>query len=137
VTRAGGILAEPGTHLADDAGAPHLFATPVSAHLMGHWSRDLGARTCRRRYRRRPADGLFGIGGAACYARVAADLMLFDPRTVARGASGGARLPAGAARSPPRRSAARRGSAAPSGDPKGFCVDKTARPGAVIRQFAS
>jgi len=55
--------------------------------------------------------------------------MLFDPKTVARGAKRRAHdLPAGAARLTTSRSACTAcGSTHPCADHKGFCVDKAAR----------
>ena len=70
----------------------------------------------------------------------AADLMLFDPRTVARGPKRRAHdLPAGAARL--TTSAVGLHGVWINGtrvaDKAGFCVDKAARPGEVLRSFAA
>jgi N-acyl-D-aspartate/D-glutamate deacylase len=70
----------------------------------------------------------------------AADLMMFDPRTVARGPKRRAHdLPAGAAR-------LTAGAVGLTGvwingqrvtDQKGFCADPASRPGQVLRSFAA
>ena len=70
----------------------------------------------------------------------AADLMLFDPATVARGPKRRAHdLPAGAARL--TSSALGLHGVWINGtrvtDAKGFCADRSARPGEVIRSFAA
>jgi len=75
---------------------------------MGHWSRDLGVLDLPQAVHRltgQPAK-LFGIEGRGLLREgYAADLMLFDPRTVARGPSGGPTICRRARRgSPPARS---------------------------------
>jgi N-acyl-D-aspartate/D-glutamate deacylase len=142
----GRILADPNTHISlSDAGAHLTFFCDAGfgLHLMGHWSRDLGVLDLPQAVHRltgQPAK-LFGIKNRGLLREgYAADLMLFDPKTVARGAKRRAHdLPAGAARL--TTSAIGLHGVWINGthvaDPKGFCVDKTARPGEVIRQFAS
>ena len=70
----------------------------------------------------------------------AADLMLFDPKTVARGPKRRTHdLPSGAS----RLTASAVGlhgvwiNGLHVADEKGFCVDKSARPGEVMRKFAA
>jgi N-acyl-D-aspartate/D-glutamate deacylase len=142
----GRILADPNTHISlSDAGAHLTFFCDAGfgLHLMGHWSRDLGVLDLPQAVHRltgQPAK-LFGIKNRGLLREgYAADLMLFDPKTVARGAKRRAHdLPAGAARL--TTSAVGLHGVWINGthvaDHKGFCVDKTARPGEVIRQFAS
>jgi N-acyl-D-amino-acid deacylase len=142
----GRILADPNTHISlSDAGAHLTFFCDAGfgLHLMGHWSRDLGVLDLPQAVHRltgQPAR-LFGIKNRGLLREgYAADLMLFDPETVARGAKRRAHdLPAGAARL--TTSAVGLHGVWINGthvaDPKGFCADKTARPGEVIRQFAS
>jgi N-acyl-D-amino-acid deacylase len=142
----GRILADPNTHISlSDAGAHLTFFCDAGfgLHLMGHWSRDLGVLDLPQAVHRltgQPAR-LFGIKNRGLLREgYAADLMLFDPRTVARGAKRRAHdLPAGAARL--TTSAVGLHGVWINGthvaDQKGFCVDKAARPGEVIRQFAS
>ena len=78
-------------------------ATPgFGLHLMGHWSRDLGVLDLPQAVHRltgQPAR-LFGLKDRGLLREgYAADLMLFDPKTVARGPKRRAHdLPAGAAR---------------------------------------
>jgi N-acyl-D-aspartate/D-glutamate deacylase len=87
-----------------DAGAHLTFFNDAGfgLHLLGHWSRDLGAMPLAEAVRRltsHPADvlGLRGRGTIAPGA--AADLLLFDPATVGRGPKRRVHdLPAGAAR---------------------------------------
>src|SRR5262249_57462308 len=84
---------------------------------------------------------LFGIDGRGLLREgYAADLMLFDPRTVARGAKRRAHdLPAGAARLTTS-AIGLQGvwiNGARVADAKGFCADRAARPGEVIRSFAA
>jgi N-acyl-D-aspartate/D-glutamate deacylase len=110
---------------------------------MGHWSRDLGVLDLPQAVHRltgQPAK-LFGIRNRGFLREgYAADLMLFDPKTVARGAKRRAHdLPAGAARL--TTSAVGLHGVWINGtkvaDQKGFCADKTARPGEVIRSFTA
>jgi N-acyl-D-amino-acid deacylase len=73
-----------------DAGAHLTFFNDAGfgLHLLGHWVRERGALTLPEAVRRltsAPA-GLFGIRGrGALKPGYAADLMLFDPKTVGRG----------------------------------------------------
>ena len=110
---------------------------------MGHWSRDLGVLDLPQAVHRltgQPAK-LFGLQGRGLLRDgYAADLMLFDPKTVARGPKKRAHdLPAGAARL--TTSAVGLHGVWINGtqvtDDKGFCAERTARPGEVIRQFAA
>src|SRR5262245_66552974 len=85
--------------------------------------------------------GIFGTEGRGLLREGhAADLMLFDPKTVARGPKRRAHdLPAGAA----RLTASAVGlhgvwiNGARAADEKGFCADPRSRPGKVIRDFAA
>jgi N-acyl-D-amino-acid deacylase len=87
-----------------DAGAHLTFFNDAGfgLHLLGHWARDLGAMRlaeAARRLTSHPAHvlGLRQRGRIA--AGFAADLLLFDPRTVGRGPKRRVHdLPAGAAR---------------------------------------
>jgi N-acyl-D-aspartate/D-glutamate deacylase len=142
----GKILADPGTHISlSDAGAHLTFFCDAGfgLHLLGHWSRDLGVLDIAQAVHRlsgQPAK-LFGIQGRGLLKEgYAADLMLFDPATVARGPKRRAHdLPAGAARLT--------GSAvglhgvwingAHVTDAQGFCADPKSRPGEVLRSFAA
>lgn len=142
----GKILADPNTHISlSDAGAHLTFFCDAGfgLHLLGHWSRDLGVLDLPQAVHRltgQPAK-LFGIQDRGLLrAGYAADLMLFDPKTVARGPKRRAHdLPAGAARLT--------GSAvglqgvwvngAHVADAQGFCADPKSRPGEVLRRFAS
>jgi N-acyl-D-amino-acid deacylase len=142
----GKILADPDTHISlSDAGAHLTFFCDAGfgLHLLGHWSRDLGVLDLPQAVHRltgQPAK-LFGIDGRGLLREgYAADLMLFDPRTVARGAKRRAHdLPAGAARL--TTSAIGLQGVWINGtrvaDAKGFCADRAARPGEVIRSFAA
>jgi N-acyl-D-amino-acid deacylase len=142
----GRILADPNTHISlSDAGAHLTFFCDAGfgLHLMGHWSRDLGVLDLPQAVHRltgQPAK-LFGIKNRGLLREgYAADLMLFDPKTVARGAKRRAHdLPAGAARL--TTSAVGLHGVWINGtkvaDQKGFCVDRTARPGEVMRSFAA
>ncbi len=145
-TEVGKILADPNTHISlSDAGAHLTFFCDAGfgLHLLGHWSRDLGVLDLAQAVHRltgQPAK-LFGIEGRGLLREgYAADLMLFDPRTVDRGPKRRTHdLPAGAARLT--------GSAVGlqgvwiNGqrvtDPKGFCADPASRPGKVLRSFAA
>jgi N-acyl-D-amino-acid deacylase len=142
----GKILADPNTHISlSDAGAHLTFFCDAGfgLHLMGHWSRDLGVLDLPQAVHRltgQPAK-LFGIEGRGLLREgYAADLMLFDPKTVDRGPKRRAHdLPAGAARLT--------GSAVGlhgvwiNGqrvtDAKGFCADPKSRPGKVLRSFTA
>ncbi len=140
------ILADPNTHISlSDAGAHLTFFCDAGfgLHLMGHWSRDLGVLDLAQAVHRltgQPAT-LFGIRNRGLVREgYAADLMLFDPRTVARGPKRRAHdLPSGAARL--TTSAVGLHGVWINGtrvaDQKGFCVDPKARPGEVLRNFMS
>jgi len=73
-----------------DAGAHLTFFNDAGfgLHLLGHWSRDLGAMPLTEAVRRltsQPA-GVFGMTDRGVLREgLAADLLLFDPATVARG----------------------------------------------------
>ncbi|WP_395714563.1 amidohydrolase family protein [Reyranella sp.] len=145
-TAVGRILADPNTHISlSDAGAHLTFFCDAGfgLHLMGHWSRDLGVLDLAQAVHRltgQPAK-LFGIANRGVLAEgKAADLMLFDPATVARGPKRRVHdLPAGAA----RLTASAVGlhgvwiNGAHVADDKGFCADPSSRPGEVIRRFAA
>jgi N-acyl-D-aspartate/D-glutamate deacylase len=142
----GKILADPNTHISlSDAGAHLTFFCDAGfgLHLMGHWSRDLGVLDLPQAVHRltgQPAK-LFGIRNRGLLREgYAADLMLFDPKTVARGAKRRAHdLPAGAARLTTS-AVGLQGvwiNGTKVADQTGFCVDRTARPGEVLRQFAA
>jgi N-acyl-D-aspartate/D-glutamate deacylase len=142
----GKILADPGTHISlSDAGAHLTFFCDAGfgLHLLGHWSRDLGVLDLPQAVHRltgQPAK-LFGIRGRGLLREgYAADLMLFDPKTVARGPKRRAHdLPSGAA----RLTASAVGlhgvwvNGARVADHKGFCADPASRPGEVLRSFAA
>jgi N-acyl-D-aspartate/D-glutamate deacylase len=140
----GRILADPNTHISlSDAGAHLTFFCDAGfgLHLMGHWSRDLGVLDLPQAVHRltgQPAR-LFGIPDRGLLREgLAADLMLFDPKTVARGPKRRAHdLPAGAARLT--------GSAvglhgvwvngSRVANAQGLCAEPAARPGQVLRRF--
>jgi N-acyl-D-amino-acid deacylase len=142
----GKILADPDIHISlSDAGAHLTFFCDAGfgLHLLGHWSRDLGVLDLPQAVRRltgQPAK-LFGIQGRGFLRQgYAADLMLFDRKTVARGPKRRAHdLPSGAARLT--------GSAiglhgvwvngTHVADGNGFCAEPKGRPGEVLRHFAS
>jgi len=142
----GKILADPNTHISlSDAGAHLTFFCDAGfgLHLMGHWSRELGVLDLPQAVHRltgQPAR-LFGLKGRGLLREgYAADLMLFDPKTVARGPKRRAHdLPAGAA----RLTASAVGlhgvwiNGTKTADEKGFCIDPAARPGTVLRDFAA
>ena len=142
----GKILADPNTHISlSDAGAHLTFFCDAGfgLHLMGHWSRDLGVLDLPHAVHRltgQPAK-LFGIQNRGLVREgYAADLMLFDPATVARGPKKRAHdLPAGAA----RLTASAVGlhgvwiNGAQVTDTKGFCADPKSRPGQVLRRFTA
>ncbi len=145
-TEVGKILADPNTHISlSDAGAHLTFFCDAGfgLHLMGHWSRDLGVMDLPQAVHRltgQPAK-LFSIEGRGLLkGGYAADLMLFDPKTVDRGPKRRAHdLPAGAARLT--------GSAVglhgvwingqQVTNDKGFCADPKSRPGKVLRSFTA
>ncbi len=145
-TEVGKILADPNTHISlSDAGAHLTFFCDAGfgLHLMGHWTRDLGVLDLPQAVHRltgQPAK-LFGIQNRGLLREgYAADLMLFDPKTVDRGPKRRAHdLPSGAARLT--------GSAiglhgvwvngARVANGKGFCADPKSRPGEVLRSFAA
>ena len=101
----GRILQDPATHISlSDAGAHLTFLCDAGfgLHLLGHWSRDNGVLDTAQAVHRltgQPA-ALFGIEDRGRLRQgMAADLMLFDPKTVARGPKRRAHdLPTGAAR---------------------------------------
>ncbi|HKV15929.1 MAG TPA: amidohydrolase family protein [Reyranella sp.] len=142
----GKILADPGTHISlSDAGAHLTFFCDAGfgLHLLGHWSRDLGVLDLPQAVHRltgQPAK-LFGIRNRGLLREgYAADLMLFDPKTVARGPKRRAHdLPSGAARL--TASAVGLHGVWVNGmrvaDHKGFCADPASRPGEVLRSFAN
>lgn len=142
----GKILADPNTHISlSDAGAHLTFFCDAGfgLHLLGHWSRELGVLDLPQAVHRlsgQPAS-LFGIQGRGVLKEgYAADLMLFDKATVARGPKRRAHdLPSGAA----RLTAGAVGlhgvwiNGAHVTDAKGFCADPQSRPGEVLRSFTS
>ena len=142
----GRILADPDTHISlSDAGAHLTFFCDAGfgLHLLGHWSRDLGVLDLPQAVHRltgQPA-AIFGIAARGLLREgYAADLMLFDPKTVARGPKRRSHdLPAGAARL--TTSAVGLQGVWINGtrvaDAKGFCADRAVRPGEVIRSFAA
>jgi N-acyl-D-aspartate/D-glutamate deacylase len=143
-TAVGRILADPNTHISlSDAGAHLTFFCDAGfgLHLLGHWSRDLGVLDLPQAVHRltgQPAK-LFGIPGRGLLREgYAADLMLFDPATVARAPNRRAHdLPAGAARLTTG-AVGLQGvwvNGAKLADEKGLCADPAARPGAVLRAF--
>ena len=141
----GKILADPNTHISlSDAGAHLTFFCDAGfgLHLMGHWTRDLGVLDLPQAVHRltgQPAT-LFGIEGRGFLREgYAADLMLFDPKSVARGPKRRAHdLPSGAARL--TASAIGLHGVWINGqhvtNEKGFCADPKSRPGQVLRRFA-
>ncbi len=142
----GKILADPDTHISlSDAGAHLTFFCDAGfgLHLLGHWSRDLGVLDLPQAVHRlsgQPAR-LFGIEGRGLLREgYAADLMLFDPKTVARGPKRRAHdLPAGAARL--TADAVGLHGVWINGqhvtDANGFCADPKSRPGRVLRSFSA
>jgi N-acyl-D-aspartate/D-glutamate deacylase len=142
----GRILADPNTHISlSDAGAHLTFFCDAAfgLHLLGHWSRDLGVLDLPQAVHRlsgQPAK-LFGLQGRGILKEgYAADLMLFDKTTVARGPKRRAHdLPAGAA----RLTASAIGlhgvwiNGARVAGAKGFCADPESRPGEVLRSFSA
>lgn len=99
------LIADPDTYITlSDAGAHLTFLCDAGfgLHLLGHWTRDLNVFSLEQAVYRltgHPAE-LFGIRDrGALKPGHAADLFLFDPETVARGAKKRLRdLPGGAAR---------------------------------------
>ena len=87
-----------------DAGAHLTFFNDAGfgLHLLGHWARDRGAMTMEEAVRRvtsHPAQVLGLSGRGVIREGCAADLLLFDPRTVGRGPKRRVRdLPADGAR---------------------------------------
>lgn len=142
----GRILADPSTHISlSDAGAHLTFFCDAGfgLHLMGHWSRDKDVMSLEQAVHRltgQPAT-LFGIQDRGFLrAGQAADLLLFDPKTVGRGPKKRVfDLPSGAA----RLTAGGQGvhgvwvNGTRVADAKGLCVDRSARPGKVLRDFAA
>jgi N-acyl-D-amino-acid deacylase len=142
----GRILADPNTHISlSDAGAHLTFFCDAGfgLHLLGHWSRELGVLDLPQAVHRltgQPAK-LFGIQGRGLLSEGhAADLMLFDPKTVARGPKRRAHdLPSGAA----RLTASAIGlhgvwvNGTRVANDKGLCADPRSRPGEVLRSFAA
>jgi len=142
----GKILADPNTHISlSDAGAHLTFFCDAAfgLHLLGHWSRDLGVLDLPQAVHRlsgQPAQ-LFGLQGRGLLKQgYAADLMLFDPKTVARGPKRRAHdLPAGAARLTTS-AVGLHGvwiNGAQVTDANGFCAGPKSRPGEVLRSFAA
>ncbi|HEX2892243.1 amidohydrolase family protein [Vineibacter terrae] len=142
----GRILADPDTHISlSDAGAHLTFFCDAGfgLHLMGHWSRDLGVLDLAQAVHRltgQPAR-LFGLQDRGLLRQGhAADLMLFDPATVARGPKRRVHdLPSGAARL--TTSAVGLHGVWVNGtrmaDARGLCADPASRPGEVLRRFSS
>lgn len=142
----GRILADPATHISlSDAGAHLTFFCDAGfgLHLMGHWSRDRGVMSLEQAVHRlsgQPAQ-LFGIQDRGFLREgQAADLLLFDPKTVGRGPKKRVfDLPSGAA----RLTAGGLGvhgvwvNGTRVADAQGLCVDRDARPGKVLRDFAA
>ncbi|MBV9835105.1 MAG: amidohydrolase family protein [Alphaproteobacteria bacterium] len=142
----GRILADPATHISlSDAGAHLTFFCDAGfgLHLMGHWSRDRGVMSLQQAVHRlsgQPAS-LFGIKDRGFLREgQAADLLLFDPKTVGRGPNKRVLdLPSGAA----RLTASGMGvhgvwvNGTRVTDGSGLCVDRDARPGKVLRDFAA
>ena len=101
----GRMLNDPNSIVSlSDAGAHLTFFNDAGfgLHLLGHWSRDLGAMSLAEAVRRltsHPA-GVLGLQGRGLIREgFAADLLLFDPATVGRGPKRRVHdLPAGAAR---------------------------------------
>ncbi len=99
------LLRAPEAHIAlSDAGAHLTFLCDAGfgLHLLGHWSRERGVLSLEQavhRLTQQPAN-LFGITDRGSIAvGQAADLMLFDPRTIGRTAKRRVHdLPAGASR---------------------------------------
>jgi N-acyl-D-aspartate/D-glutamate deacylase len=87
-----------------DAGAHLTFFNDAGfgLHLLGHWSREIGAMSLGEAVRRltsHPAGVLGLVGRGTIAAGQAADLLLFDPATVGRGPKRRVHdLPAGAPR---------------------------------------
>jgi N-acyl-D-aspartate/D-glutamate deacylase len=142
----GKILADPNTHISlSDAGAHLTFFCDAAfgLHLLGRWSRELGVLDLPQAVHRlsgQPAK-LFGLQGRGVLKEgYAADLMLFDKATVARGPKRRAHdLPAGAARLTTS-GVGLHGvwiNGAHVTDAKGFCADPQSRPGEVLRSFAA
>ena len=142
----GRILADPNTHISlSDAGAHLTFFCDAGfgLHLMGHWSRDAGVLDLPQAVHRltgQPAR-LFGLKDRGLLRQDhAADLMLFDPATVARGPKRRAHdLPSGAARLTTS-AVGLHGvwvNGARVANEKGFCADPATRPGEVLRSFAA
>ena len=143
----GRILADPNTHISlSDAGAHLTFFCDAGfgLHLMGHWSRDLGVLDLPQAVHRltgQPAK-LFGIRNRGLLRRGLCrrpDAVRSRGRWRAAPKRRAHDLPAGAARL--TTSAVGLHGVWINGthvaDHKGFCADKAARPGEVIRQFAS
>jgi N-acyl-D-amino-acid deacylase len=87
----GKLINDPETHVAlSDAGAHLTFFCDAGygLHLLGHWARDLKAISLEQAVRKltgHPAQ-LFGIRDRGVLrAGAHADLLLFDPQTIARG----------------------------------------------------
>jgi N-acyl-D-amino-acid deacylase len=101
----GRVLNHPNSIVSlSDAGAHLTFFNDAGfgLHLLGHWSRELGAMSLSEAVRRltsHPA-GVFGFQERGLIKKgFAADLLLFDPKTVGRGPKRRVHdLPAGAAR---------------------------------------
>jgi N-acyl-D-aspartate/D-glutamate deacylase len=101
----GRLLNDPNAIVSlSDAGAHLTFFNDAGfgLHLLGHWSRDVGAMPLEEAVRRltsHPADVLGLAGRGRIRVGAAADLLLFDPKAVGRGPKRRVHdLPAGAAR---------------------------------------
>jgi len=140
------ILQDPETHISlSDAGAHLTFLCDAGfgLHLLGHWVRDRQVMSLAQAVHRltgQPAM-LFGIADRGVLKPgLAADLMLFDPATVARGRNQRVHdLPAGAARLTTQ--AVGLHGVWVNGtrlvDQAGAMLGDAGRPGQVLRRFAA
>jgi len=138
------LINDPHSHVSlSDAGAHLTFLCDAGfgLHLLGHWSRDLGAIPLPEAVRKltsHPA-GIFGIKDRGRLAPGAhADLLLFDPATVGRGPNRRVfDLPAGAGRltSPARGVHGVWVNGSRLVDGNGL-LDEAPRAGQVLRDFA-
>ena len=139
------LLKHPASNIAlSDAGAHLTFLCEAGfgLHLLGHWSRELGALPLEEAIRKLtsepaqiyglPDRGILRVGAQA-------DLLLFDPKTVARGAKQRVYdLPAGA----PRLTTPAVGlhgvwvNGVQVANERGL-IRSDARPGKIIREFAA
>ena len=127
-----------------DAGAHLTFFNDAGfgLHLLGHWSRDLGKLAMQdavRQLTAKPAE-LFGLKSRGRVKEgYAADLLLFDPKTVGRGPKRRVfDLPGGAARLHTDATGVHGVwvNGVRVADARGMCAD-AGRPGVLIREFAS